>query len=305
MTDHDKLFKQLLTYFFTDFIKLFFPQAAEYLDEESIEFLDKEIFSDIAKGERYEADLVVKARHKSSHKFFLIHVEPQGRYESNFSDRMYRYFSRLYENHGLPVYPIALLSFDRLGEQPFLHEVEFDDLKVLRFQYRVVHLSGLDYKDYIKVRNPVAVALIGKMKVAREARAEVKLNCLRVLCRLDLDPARSYLISQFIDKYQKLTKAQEKEYQGRLALLPEKEEIMEYVTSWKREGIEEGREEGRRQEALKVVRLILEAKFGAAAEHIQSDIENFSTERLEKLAEKAAVSGVIDELKHWLESSNL
>lgn len=147
------------------------------------------------------------------------------------------------------------------------------------------------------------------MKVARKARAEVKLDCLRLLCRLDLDPARSYLISQFIDKYQKLTKSQEKEYQARLAELPEKGEIMEYVTSWKREGIEEGlhqgREEGRRQEALKVVRLILEAKFGAEAEHLQSEIEDFSTERLEKLAEKAAVSGVIDELKPWLESSSL
>ncbi len=58
MIDHDRLFKELLTTFFWEFIELFLPEVAAYLDRESITFMDKEIFTDVTAGERYEADLL-------------------------------------------------------------------------------------------------------------------------------------------------------------------------------------------------------------------------------------------------------
>jgi hypothetical protein len=45
--DHDRLFKELLTTFFFEFLELFVPQVTAYLDRESLVFLDKEIFTDI------------------------------------------------------------------------------------------------------------------------------------------------------------------------------------------------------------------------------------------------------------------
>ncbi len=39
---HDHLFKEMLTTFFVEFIELFLPQVAEYLDRESVQFLDQE-----------------------------------------------------------------------------------------------------------------------------------------------------------------------------------------------------------------------------------------------------------------------
>ena len=61
MVDHDRLFKELLTTFLVEFIALFFPTVAEYLEPGSITFLDKEIFTDIPGGERREADIVFAA----------------------------------------------------------------------------------------------------------------------------------------------------------------------------------------------------------------------------------------------------
>lgn len=61
MIDHDRLFKELLTTFFVEFLELFLPEVVTYLQCNSLEFLDKEIFTDVTAGE-YEADLVVKAR---------------------------------------------------------------------------------------------------------------------------------------------------------------------------------------------------------------------------------------------------
>src|SRR5689334_16175036 len=60
--DHDRLFKELLTVFFVEFIDLFLPDVAAYLDKDSIEFLDKEVFTDVTAGSKHEVDLLVKAR---------------------------------------------------------------------------------------------------------------------------------------------------------------------------------------------------------------------------------------------------
>ena len=43
MTDHDRLFKELLTTFFADFLELFAPDLAHAVVPESLEFLDKEL----------------------------------------------------------------------------------------------------------------------------------------------------------------------------------------------------------------------------------------------------------------------
>ncbi len=72
MIDHDRLFKELLTTFFADFINLFLPQMTAYLDSSSFVFLDKEIFTDVTTGDAYEADLVVKARFNNNESFFLF-----------------------------------------------------------------------------------------------------------------------------------------------------------------------------------------------------------------------------------------
>ena len=73
--DHDRLFKELLTTFFVEFVEAFLPDVAAYLDTASIEFLDKEVFTDITQGQRYESDIVVKARFQGQEAFFLLLID--------------------------------------------------------------------------------------------------------------------------------------------------------------------------------------------------------------------------------------
>src|SRR5438445_13410608 len=75
--DHDRLFKELLTAFFADFLDLFLPELSAYMDREAIEFLDKEVFTDVTAGAKHEADLVARARLRGQDSFFLIHLEHQ------------------------------------------------------------------------------------------------------------------------------------------------------------------------------------------------------------------------------------
>ena len=55
--DHDRLFKELLTTFFFEFLDLFFPELAAQIDRESIEFLSQELFPDLLDGAEYQADI--------------------------------------------------------------------------------------------------------------------------------------------------------------------------------------------------------------------------------------------------------
>src|SRR5271154_3039894 len=107
--NHDQLFKLLLTTFFMEFLRSFLPEVAGYIDPDSIEFLDKEIFTDIASSERHEVDLIVKVRFRGGKRaFFLIHVENQAFPRKNFARRMFDYFAQLHKKYGLPVYPVVI-----------------------------------------------------------------------------------------------------------------------------------------------------------------------------------------------------
>jgi hypothetical protein len=50
--DHDQLFKELLQTFLPEFVALFLPAEADQIDWSSVEFLDKELFTDVLQGTR-------------------------------------------------------------------------------------------------------------------------------------------------------------------------------------------------------------------------------------------------------------
>jgi len=248
MKDHDRLFKELISTFFLEFLELFFTDVLAYLEGGSIEFLDKEIFTDVTSGARLEPDLVAKVRFKGSSAFFLIHVESQAQPQGDFGRRLFRYFSRLYDKYELPVYPIVIFSFDSpRTAQADTHVVAFPNKTVMEFRYDTVQLNRLNWRDFLNRPNPVAAALMAKMDIARGDRARVKLQCLRLLATLKLDRARMSLISGFIDTYLDLSTKEQKEFEAEVGALAadETESVMEIVTSWMRKGLAEGRREGR------------------------------------------------------------
>ena len=205
--DHDQLFKRLLREFFLDFVELFLPAVRQYLEPDSIEFLDKEIFTDNEAGRKHASqkqvvDLVVKCRFKDQDSFFLIHVEPESarrRRRGEFGRRMFHYFAPLTKDHALPVYPVALLSYDKpRGLELDTFRVEFPDKVVLEFHFTVIQLNRLNWRDYLRRDNPVASALMAKMGFAPEERVEVKKECLRMIARLKLDRKRSRLLTTFV-----------------------------------------------------------------------------------------------------------
>lgn len=267
MVDHDHLFKELLGEFFPEFIDLFFPQIAIYLDRQSLEFQSQKIFADLTEGNTYEADVVVKARFLEQDSFFIVHLEHQGEFGQHFDRRMFNYFAQLHRIYQLPVYPIVIFSHRSPregGDRTYC--VEFPDWEVLRFNYRAIRLNHLKWQEYSDQRNPVASALMAKMKMKRQERPRVKLGCLKQMAQLRLNPAQSKMISGFIDTYLKLEEQEKEVFQAELAKIDaeEKEVVMRVVTSWMEEGIQQGIEQE--------VQALLEVKFGAIDKALQLTI---------------------------------
>ncbi|BAZ79637.1 hypothetical protein NIES73_08820 [Sphaerospermopsis kisseleviana NIES-73] len=87
--DHDRLFKELISTFFVEFIELFFPQVLEYIDTKSITFLDKEIFTDVTAGDKYETDLIAKVKFLGQPSYFVIHIEAESGARPKFNQRCF------------------------------------------------------------------------------------------------------------------------------------------------------------------------------------------------------------------------
>ncbi|BAY42247.1 hypothetical protein NIES2111_66430 (plasmid) [Nostoc sp. NIES-2111] len=246
MIDHDRLFKELLSTFFVEFLDLFLPQVVSQIDRDSIQFLPQEVFTDVTSGEKKEIDLLAQVRYQQQETCFLIHVENQSYTETAFAKRMFKYFARLHEKYDLPIYPVVIFSFDEPKRaEPQNYRVTFPDLNVLEFQFAAIQLNRLSWRDFITQPNPVAAALMAKMNIPKEERPQVKAECLRLLTTLKLDPARMQLISGFVDVYLELNAAEEEAFKAtadRMGLTNE-EVYMEMVTSWERKAAQKTREE--------------------------------------------------------------
>lgn len=231
--DHDQLFKKLLSTFFFEFIELFIPEVADYLEREPITFLQQEYFTDIITGERKIIDLLALVRFRGQETCFIIHVENQSSSEANFTRRMFFYFAKLHQEHLLPIYPVVVFSFDEpKREELKQYQVEFPNLKVLEFNFTAIQLNRLNWRDFLKQQNPVAAALMAKMQIAPEDRPRVKVECLRLLATLRLDPARTQLISGFVDTYLRLNATEERVFQSELDTMGLKEEHNQIVKNF-------------------------------------------------------------------------
>lgn len=304
--NHDRLFKELLTTFFVEFIELFFPDIIGYLEADSLEFIDKEIFTDITAGERREADLLVKCRFQGRETFFLIHLEHQSKREKDFARRMFFYFARLIEKFALPVYPITLFSYDKpQTEEQSQYIVDFPHRKVVEFNFAVIQLNRLDWRDYLTRDNAAASVLMAKMGIKTEDRVTAKKECLRMIARLKLDPARTKLLSSFVDSYLRLLEAERKKLDAEMQKLPskEREEVMEMMTSWEEEGLKKGVQQGLQQGLQRETELVLrliKKKLGNLKKIKEKQILSLPIEKVEELGEALFDFKDTDDLQMWL-----
>jgi hypothetical protein len=141
--------------------------------------------------------------------------------------------------------------------------------------------------------------------VQRTYRPKVKAECLRLLVTLKLDPAKTRLISKFIDTYLRLNTQEEQTFQTELDKIgvAQKEAIMQVTTSWEEKGIEKGIETGIERERRSLVALQLEQKIGQLPESTSDRLSALPLDQLSGLAIALLNFNSIADLNQWLETN--
>ena len=219
---------------------------------------------------------------------------------------MHRYYARLLDKYKLPIYPVALLTFSSpLEAQPTSYEINFPGFEVLRFNYRVIQLNRLAWQDFVSRPNPVAAALMSRMKIAKQERVQVKAECLSMLLGLDLEEESEDLVWEIIDTYLPLNEKEAKTFQHELAtIVPDEEEAREFMTLkqireqiGEQRGLRRGRAEGIHDIVLRQVR----RRFGSDDDGWQQQVRRLSVAQLEQLAEDLLDFSAPSELTAWLD----
>lgn len=294
MIDHDRLFKELLSSHLWEFIELLMPEVANFLDKDSLQLVDKELFTDIPGVPRQEADLVFKGKFKGKDAFFLMHFEHQAKAPVVIPRRMLGYYFRLIESYDLPVYPVVIYSHQCPKNNSNEYRISFPNMEVLIFRFHQIVLKHLSWREYIKHPNPVSAALMALMGVKDNERVRVKMECFRMLVNLRLDRKKMRFIFGFIDNYLRLNAEELLIFTKETVSLNEVErgKVMEMTTSWK----EEGRQEGE----LKLVERLLKRKCGPLSKTTKSRLQELPSGKLEKLADALLDFKSHEDIETWL-----
>ncbi|MBH8560734.1 DUF4351 domain-containing protein [Nostoc sp. CENA67] len=175
------------------------------------------------------------------------------------------------------------------------HQLAFPNKVILQFNYDVIQLNRLNWREFLQQQNPVASALMAKMNIAPKDRPRVKSECLRLLATLQLDPARMQLVSGFIDTYLRLNAQEEQIFKTQIAQFEptQQEVVMQIVTSWMEEGIQQGE--------LKIIQRQLTRRIGVITPELQQQLQRLSVTQLENLAEALLDFSNEADLIAWLQ----
>ena len=302
-TDHDALFKQLLLTFFVEFILVFLPEVAAQIDFDKLAFQPQELLTDIEGGEKHIVDLLVKVKLRGEEVFLLLHVENQSRTEADFAFRMFKYAALLHIKYRLPVYSVVIFSHDTpLRREPNRYAMKLFGKTRLQCEFTVVQLNRLSWRKFIQTPNPVAAALMTKMRIAPKDRLRVTREIVRMIATLKLDPARSSLIANFMDAYLKLTAAELKQYERKYGAEQTQEEksVIELLPHTRYAGWKDGMEEGSHDRAEGIAIRLFEKRFGAVKKQIRKRFDQLSDEQLSDLCVALLDFSSPADLEDWI-----
>jgi hypothetical protein len=249
---HDQLFKQLVRTFFAEFMEAFFPEVQEHIDFSVLKPLSEQMYTDLIEGKSRTVDLLIETKLKNEDTIIIIHLEPQSSPQTDFNDRMFRYFSLIYQRERKPILPIAIFSYDEKRNEKDKFIMSFPFFHVLTFTFLMLELRKMNWRSYIHTNNPAAAALLSKMGYSEKEKVQVKKEFLRMLVKMKLNPAKAVLINGFFETYLSLNEEEEEELMEEIKQLDknEAEQIFELPNSWR----DKGRKEGIQEVALEMLK---------------------------------------------------
>ncbi len=189
--------------------------------------------------------------------------------------------------------------------------VDLPNKKVLRFDFDIIHLGGMDAEASVHMPNPAALALSARMRFPKERRIAIIRDFAITLARLKLKPAIADMVAAFFFAYQKLSQEeglQLRRQLGRVESTEMKKEILPLINPWteagKREGLKRGLQRGLKRgrhegEALLVLKQ-LRRRLGVVSATQEGVIRRLTLRKVEALGEALLQFECRADLTVWL-----
>lgn len=235
--DQDGLWKKVIGELFEDFLLFFAPELHMQVDFSiKPDFLDKELFQEVTdkkKGRRF-ADRLAKVRLKNGkEQWVLIHIEVQSKNETDFPERMFQYFYRIYDRHQEKIVAIAVHTSP--NQSPIPERFEYDYLGTqLHYSYRNYRTetypdSELEQSDSIFSKIVLAAKVMHQTKDEDHPRFLFKRKLMRELIHnQNYSRTKVQAVFHFIDFLLQLPEAYTKQLSEEIRPMIRKEtELME------------------------------------------------------------------------------
>lgn len=249
MSEYDSPWKESISLYFRDFLSFFYPRIEEDIDwERGFEFLDTELQQIKRETEtgRRDADKLVKVwRRSGEEQWVLVHVEVQSQRQSEFSERMYLYHSRIFDRYRRSVVSLGILGDEQPGWRPSRYERELWGCRAI-LEFPVVKLLDYSMDELASSQNPLA-AIVQAHLSAQVARKDVgvgyesKLSLIKSLYERGYGREDIVQLFRLIDWFIALPKTEEDRLWQEIQTL-EEERKMPYITSVERIGIRKGQQ---------------------------------------------------------------
>ncbi len=325
--DYDSPWKEIIEYFFPQFLLFYFPEIASEVDwRQPHEFLDKELQQVVREAEvgRHTVDKLVKVKLLTGNELWLlIHIEVQSQVDASFAKRIFVSNYRLFDRYGIEVISLGVLADGQADWRPSSYGYGRFGSE-MRLIFPVVKLLDFEAKweQLEQSRNPFAVVTMAHLKALRtkrkgRERLQWKINLVKDLYGRGYRRKEIYELFRFIDWVLVLKPEMEQIFREELYQLEEAEK-MRYVTSIERlalqegleQGLEQGREEGHEaglEEGLEQGKLrsarefVIEAltlRFQSIPQELIDDINALKElQQLRKLLRLAIMVGSIEEFE--------
>ncbi len=267
--DFDTPWKDILRDLFSAAMQRFFPAVHAGIDwARGHEFLDKELqkITRRAKTGRRHVDLLVRVYgHGGDERWLLVHVEVQVQKDADLPARMFVYAYRIFDRYQRPCASLAILADDNPDWRPDAFRTGLWGSE-LSMRFATAKLLDLDPDDPAHAGNPFNAVIAAHRRALETrrnpyARLRWKIEIVRALYVRGFDRQVVLDVFRFIDWALTLPVELEPTFHQTLDAI-EEAFAMPYVTSIERRGIEKGREEGRIEMLLTVLRNQIRLRFG-------------------------------------------
>lgn len=249
-SDFDGAWKETLEFFLPGLLELLFAPIADRIDRsKGFHFLDTELQSLQAdtQSKRQSVDKLIKVHLDGIFRWILVHIEVQSQPDPHFPKRMFRYFYRILDVHGLPVVSLAILSDAEPNFRPGPFELDTAGTRCV-FYYHTAKLLDLDEAMLEQSSNPVAKVILAHRIAQQTAgddagRLREKLRWFRELMRQGFSGEEIHRLLKALDAMNPLPRDLAVEFRQQI-IQCDPSKIMPLLTSFEQMALEEGLEKG-------------------------------------------------------------